>query len=87
MGIIPKHNRRKIMKLTKKELDEIKGNVQISLNRTGVYAHYSQPVLNKDGSVRKNSGLTYEDIEKAKVRYAFLEGLLTKLNKIEPTDD
>jgi len=75
------------MKLTKKELDEITGHVQISLNQTGVYAHYLKPILNKDGSVRKNSRVTYESIEKSKVRYAFLEDLLTKLNKIKPTDD
>ena len=75
------------MKLTKKELDEIKGHVQLSLNKTGINAHYLKPILNKDGSVRKNSAVTYEGIEKSQVRYAFLEGLLTKLNKIEPTDD
>ena len=70
------------MELNKEELNEIIGNVQISLNQTGVYAHYLKPILNKDGSVRKNSRVTYESVEKSKVRYAFLEGILTKLNKM-----
>jgi len=70
------------MELNKEELNELIGNVQISLNQTGVYAHYLKPILNKDGSVRKNSRVTYESVEKSKVRYAFLEGLLTKLNNL-----
>ena len=70
------------MKLNKEELNEIIDNVQMNLNKVGVYAHYLKPILNKDGSVRKNSSVTYEGVEKSKERYAFLEGILTKLNKM-----
>jgi hypothetical protein len=70
------------MELNKEELNEIIVNVQMNLDKVGVYAYYLKPELNKNGSVRKNSAVTYEGIEKSKVRYAFLEGLLTKLNNL-----
>ena len=71
------------IKWSKKELKELISDVEINLNKVGVYAHHLQPILNKDGSVRKNSRVTYEDIERAKERYAFLEGILTKLNQLK----
>ena len=70
-----------MMELTKEELQELISDVEITLNKVGVYAHYSKPELNKDGSVRKNSRVTYEAIEEAKEREFFLKGLLTKLRK------
>jgi len=75
------------MELNKEELKELISNVEITLNKVSVYANYSEPELNKDGSVRKNSRVTYEAIEEAKEREFFLKGLLTKLNKIKPTED
>ena len=77
------------MEFTKEQLQELKGDVEISLSKVRGLADLPHIYLsiNKDGTLRKNSSYTYEDVDEAKERKVFLEGLLTKLNKIKPTDD
>jgi hypothetical protein len=77
------------MELTKKEMEELISNVSMDLNRIRSLAENSEIFLsvNKDGTLRKNSSYTYEMVAEAKERKVFLEGLLTKLNKLKPTEE
>jgi len=77
------------MELTKKEIEELISNVSYDLNRIRGLAENPEIFLNvnKDGTLRKNSSYTYEMVAEAKERKVFLEGLLTKLNKLKPTEE
>ena len=77
------------MEFTKKEIEEMTSNVEMTLSRTRSLADNSEHYLsfNKDGTLRKNSSYTFQMVAEAKERKAFLEVLLTKLNKLNPTDN
>ena len=73
------------MELTKKEIEELTSSVSYDLKSIRGLAENPDIFLslNKNGSVRKNSSYTPEMVAEARERKVFLEGLLTKLNKLK----
>ena len=70
--------------LTKKEIEELTSSVERNLGKCRGLADNPEFYLsvNSDGSVRKNSSYTPKMVAEARERKIFLEGLLTKLNKL-----
>ena len=73
------------MELTKKEIEELTSSVSYDLKRVRGLAENPDIFLslNKNGSIRNNSSVTPQMIADARERKVFLEGLLTKLNKLK----